>query len=68
MATGSSKRRRAPSRLKKKLKKNQNPGIAEEILLFGALGVAILLFLGCCGLLGTFGKAVCRVSSDRIFF
>jgi S-DNA-T family DNA segregation ATPase FtsK/SpoIIIE len=61
MATGSSKRRRAPSRSKKKLKKNQNPGIAEEILLFGALGVAILLFLGCCGLLGTFGKAVHNV-------
>ena len=61
MATGSSKRRRSPSRSKKKLKKNQNPGIAEEILLFGSLGVAILMFLGCCGLLGTFGKAVHNV-------
>ena len=61
MGAGSSKRRRTPSRSKKKLKKNQNPGIAEEILLFGALGVAILLFLGCCGLLGTFGRGVHNV-------
>ncbi len=63
MATGSRRgrstsSRSASSRSKKKLKKNQNPGIAEEILLFGALGVAILLFLGCLGLLGTFGKTV----------
>lgn len=43
---------------KKNIKKNQNPGVAEEILLFGALGVAVLLFLGCCGLLGDFGKIV----------
>ncbi len=58
MATGSGKRRRSSVRSKKKLKKNQNPGIAEEILLIGSLGVAILLFLGCCGLLGSFGRVV----------
>ena len=57
MAKGTSRGKRS-SRSGKKLKKNQNPGIAEEILLFGALGVAILLFLGCCGLLGSFGKIV----------
>lgn len=58
MATGSKGKRRAPVRSRKKLKKNQNPGIAEEILIFGALGVAILLFLATCGLLGKFGGAV----------
>ena len=58
MATGSNRKRRVSTRSKKKLKKNQNPGIAEEILLIGSLGVAILLFLGCCGLLGTFGRIV----------
>jgi len=58
MAKSSSRGRRTPSRSKKKLKKNQNPGIAEEILLFGSLGLTILLFLGCCGLLGSFGKVV----------
>ncbi len=58
MAKTTARGRRPSSRSKKKLKKNQNPGIAEEILLFGSLGVAILLFLGCCGLLGTFGKGV----------
>ncbi len=58
MATGSGKRRKPNVRSKKKLKKNQNPGIAEEILLIGSLGVAILLFLGCCGLLGSFGRVV----------
>ena len=61
MASGSTKRRRTSSRSKKKLKKNQNPGIAEEILLFGSLGLAVLLFLGCCGLLGSFGKVVHNV-------
>ena len=54
MATGSNRGRKPSTRSRKKLKKNQNPGIAEEILLFGALGVAILLFLGCCNLLGSF--------------
>ena len=58
MATGSKRGRKTAPRSRKKLKKNQNPGIAEEILLFGALGVAILLFLGCCGLLGRFGEIV----------
>ncbi len=58
MATGSKRGRKPSPRSKKKLKKNQNPGIAEEILLFGSLGAAILLFLGCCGLLGSFGKVV----------
>lgn len=58
MAKGSTARRRSPSRSKKKLKKNQNPGIAEEILLFGSLGIAILMFLGCVGLLGAFGKVL----------
>ncbi len=58
MATGSNRGKRTSSRSKKKLKKNQNPGITEEILLFGALGVSILLFLGCCSLLGSFGKVV----------
>ena len=62
MAKGNSRGRkpsaRPSARSRKKLKKNQNPGIAEEILLFGALGVAILLFLGCCGLLGSFGRTV----------
>ncbi len=58
MAKSSSRGRRTPSRSKKRLKKNQNPGIAEEILLFGSLGLTILLFLGCCGLLGSFGKVV----------
>ena len=61
MATGSSKGRKPSTRSRKKLKKNQNPGIAEEILLFGALGVSVLLFLGCCGLLGAFGKVVHNV-------
>ncbi|MBO4904763.1 MAG: DNA translocase FtsK 4TM domain-containing protein [Lachnospiraceae bacterium] len=58
MAKGSTTRRRSSSRSKKKLKKNQNPGIAEEILLFGSLGVTILMFLGCVGLLGAFGKVI----------
>lgn len=58
MAKGSTTRRISSSRSKKKLKKNQNPGIAEEILLFGSLGVAILMFLGCIGLLGAFGKVI----------
>ena len=59
MATkGSSRGRKRSTGSKRKLKKNQNPGIAEEILLFGALGVAVLLLLGCCGLLGSFGKVV----------
>lgn len=73
MASGSTAKRRTSSRSrsgsgsrsrsgsKKKLRKNQNPGIAEEILLFGSLGLAILLFLGCCGLLGSFGKTVHNV-------
>ena len=58
MAKTTARGRRPSSRSRKKLKKNQNPGIAEEILLFGSLGLAILLFLGCCGLLGAFGKVV----------
>ena len=58
MATRSKGKRGTSARSRKKLKKNQNPGIAEEILLFGSFGVAVLLFLGCCGLLGTFGKVV----------
>lgn len=58
MATGSKRGRRPSTRSKKKLKKNQNPGIAEEILLFGAIGLAVLLFLACCGLLGSFGETV----------
>ncbi len=61
MAKGSSGGRKPSPRSRKKLKKNQNPGIAEEILLFGAFGVAVLLFLGCLKLLGTFGKAVHNV-------
>ncbi len=62
MASGSSRRRRSSARKSgKKLKKNQNPGIAEEILLFGSFGVAVLLFLGCCTLLGSFGKVVHNV-------
>ncbi|MCR5672357.1 MAG: DNA translocase FtsK [Lachnospiraceae bacterium] len=61
MATGSSRGRKPSARSKKKLKKNQNPGIAEEILLFGTLGVSVLLFLGCCGLLGAFGRVVHNV-------
>ena len=61
MATGSAKGRKPSTRSRKKLKKNQNPGIAEEILLFGTLGVSVLLFLGCCGLLGSFGKVVHNV-------
>ena len=58
MAKGSTGRRRSAGKSSRKLKKNQNPGIAEEILLFGAFGVAVLLFLGCCTLLGSFGKVV----------
>ncbi len=58
MAKGSTGRRRSSGKSSRKLKKNQNPGIAEEILLFGAFGVAVLLFLGCCTLLGSFGKVV----------
>ena len=61
MASGSKGKRRTAPRSRKKLKKNTNPGIAEEILLFGALGAAVLLFLGCCGLLGSFGKTVHNV-------
>ena len=45
MAKGSTGRRRSSGKSSRKLKKNQNPGIAEEILLFGAFGVAVLLFL-----------------------
>ena len=59
MATGSKRGKSSPkSKSKKNTRKNQNPGVAEEILLFGALGVAILLFLGCCGLLGSFGHVI----------
>ena len=58
MATRSTKGRRTSTGSRKKLKKNQNPGIAEEILLFGALGVSVLWFLGCLGLLGSFGNIV----------
>ncbi len=57
MATGSNRKKRTSSRSSKKIRKNQNPGIAEEILIFGALGIAILLFLGCLGV-GSFGKIV----------
>ena len=57
-AKNSSRRPNSSSKSKNNNKKNQNPGVAEEILLFGALGVAVLLFLGCCGLLGEFGKVV----------
>lgn len=54
----SSRRHSSSTKSRNNSKKNQNPGVAEEILLFGALGVAVLLFLGCCGLLGEFGKVV----------
>lgn len=59
MATGS-KRGRKPSTTSKKktVKKNQNPGIFDEIMLFVAIGVSILMFLGTCGLLGEFGKII----------
>ncbi|MCR5687092.1 MAG: DNA translocase FtsK [Lachnospiraceae bacterium] len=57
MASGS-KGKRTPPRSRRKLKKNNNPGIAEEILLFGTLGAAVLMFLGCLGLLGKFGRVV----------
>ena len=55
---GSSRGRRRSPGSKRKLKKNQNPGITEEILLFGSVGVAVLLLLACCGLLGSFGKVI----------
>ena len=59
MATGSKRGgSRATSSRKKTKKKNQNPGIMEEVMLFVVLGVAILLFLGTCGLLGSFGHIV----------
>lgn len=58
MASGSKRGRRSTSARGKKAKKNQNPGITEEILLFVILGVSILLLLGTCGLLGSFGKIV----------
>ncbi|MCR5474179.1 MAG: DNA translocase FtsK 4TM domain-containing protein [Lachnospiraceae bacterium] len=58
MATASKRGRRPSQRSKKKLKKNQNPGIAEEILLFGAIGLSVLMFLACCKLLGSFGEVV----------
>ncbi len=61
MAKGTSRGRKPSTRSRKRLKKNQNPGIAEEILLFGSLGIALLLFLGCCGLLGSFGKVIRNV-------
>ncbi|MCR5591220.1 MAG: DNA translocase FtsK 4TM domain-containing protein [Lachnospiraceae bacterium] len=61
MATASRGRRGTSSRSRKNRKKNNNPGIAEEILLFGAIGVSLLMFLGCCGLLGSFGKVVHKV-------
>lgn len=62
MATGS-KRGRKPSSTsnrnkKQPSKKNQNTELNAEIVLFVALGVSILLLLGTCGLLGSFGKAV----------
>lgn len=61
MATGSkrsSSRSNASRKRVYKKKQNQNPGITEEIILFLILGVSVLIFLGTCGLLGSFGKII----------
>ena len=61
MATGAKRGRKPSPRSRKKLRKNQNPGIAEEIMLFVVLGISVMLFLGCCTLLGSFGKIIHNV-------
>lgn len=64
MATGSKRGRSSSSARKNstkrgtRSKKNQNPGIVDEVVLFIILGVSILFFLGTCGLLGSFGKII----------
>lgn len=70
MATGS-KRGRKPSTSSKKttsrntkskrVNKNQSSGVVDEVIVFIALGVAVLLFLGTCGLLGSFGEIIRKV-------
>lgn len=58
MATGSKRGRKPSSSKKRNTKKNQNPGLLDEILLFVFIGISILMFLGTCGLLGEFGKII----------
>lgn len=65
MATGS-KRGRKPSnsgrktttKSRKYSKRNQNPGVLDEIIIFITIGISLLLFLSICGLLGSFGQVV----------
>ena len=56
MATGSGRNNRKSAGNKKKAA--QNSLVRQEVSIFLALAVAILLFLSTCGLLGAFGKGV----------
>ena len=61
-AKGSSRsnarRSTGPKKRKNSKKNNANSGLIDEIILFIILGLAILMFLGTCGLLGSFGKII----------
>lgn len=72
MATGSNRGRKPSAQNRKSSTKNSNkkrnynqkssnPGILDEILIFIFLGLSILLFLGCLGLLGSFGGIIKKV-------